>query len=636
MTSEYLKSCVFTQEYLEFQNVIFSRNEPVRRLFCGSFFELPIFYFLSNPTDVDVILYDITLCAIYNQVRVAATRESNVVTIDTTDCHVGYARLRNGREYYRKPYNFNKGPSCTRQMPIRSLCLRSLLRWISTRWRDIETITEDNVFAISCPLWPPEAYEWKTRERLNGWPPADTINAIFKSGCHLVSKPHANNPSDDTQWRYSFSQAEIILVHSWTYVQKYIYHLLRIIKRDVVSKCGGENETFISSYYFKTLMLWSCEVKPSAFWEDRNIVTSVRELLLDLIEKLIDRNVPHYFMKTYNLMDDLPCDAEIENEIHSLLSYGEKTIFEIMQIEPKAYQMTPYFLIISNESLYPLAIWFSQRSCTRGKLTDGCLRESDMLYCSGKPRNGFYSELEYLHRGLVIHLKLSELNANDNQNRKRRDDLIVHADELFDLSIHKLDYGFTRIPFHLGWSISELWQEMYLSCIQKHVQDRPIRLMGYSWSGTTSATSSSCYLRDRDNYIGNIRNVCAFSTVRRIERKIFSLVQEIFLVGVTTAINPTYIVCSAYRANFFYNVHCDFRKALDLCEEVRKILSYSPVQNFNLVFANVFSFPLRNEWCRLYDKYIQIIFGFLTLHRILTASSAARKRTISVYICSHQ
>jgi len=375
MTSEYLKSCVFTQEYLEFQNVIFSRNEPVRRLFCGSFFELPIFYFLSNPTDVDVILYDITLCAIYNQVRVAATRESNVVTIDTTDCHVGYARLRNGREYYRKPYNFNKGPSCTRQMPIRSLCLRSLLRWISTRWRDIETITEDNVFAISCPLWPPEAYEWKTRERLNGWPPADTINAIFKSGCHLVSKPHAKNPSDDTQWRYSFSQAETILIHnSWTDVQKYIYHLLRIIKRDVVSKCGGDSQTFISNYYFKTLMLWACEEKPSEFWEERNIVTSVRELLLDLVEKLIERNVRHYFMPANNIMDDLPCSHSIDNEVRLLLCYTEEDILDIVISEPKAYDITPGFVAASNEFIYPLVTIIS--SLAKSIIQDGCLKQS--------------------------------------------------------------------------------------------------------------------------------------------------------------------------------------------------------------------------------------------------------------------
>src|SRR6218665_502966 len=405
MTSENTNRCYSMCSYFDFLKDLLSKNEPVKHLHCGSFFEIPILYSLSNPTDIDIMFCDMTLCAIFDHVSVPPSRERNVLIIETTDCHVGYVRLRNGGEYSRKPYVLDKGPASITELPIYDTYLRSLLEKINTRWRDICVITTDRVYAISCPLWPPDAYEWNNRERLNGWPPADTINAIFKSGCHLVSKPHANNPNDDTQWRYSFSQAETILIQSWTDVQKYIYHLLRIIKRDVVSKCGGENETFISSYYFKTLMLWSCEVKPSAFWEDRNIVTSVRELLLDLTEKLIDRNVPHYFMPTYNLMDDLPCDADIENEIHSLLRYGEETIFEIMQIEPKAYQLTPYFLIISNESLYPLALRFSQRSCTRGQLTDSCLRESDMLYCSGEPRNGFYSELEYLHRGLVIHLK---------------------------------------------------------------------------------------------------------------------------------------------------------------------------------------------------------------------------------------
>src|SRR6218665_3945501 len=279
MTSESLRSCDFTHEYLEFEKVLFSRNDPIRHLLCGSFFELPIFYYISNPTDIDIISYDTTLCAIYKHVCVPADRERYVVTIDTTDCHVGYVRLRNGAEYFRKPYHFDNGPAFKRQVTVPA-CLRALLGLISTRWQEMNTVTADKVFAISCPLWPPDAHEWKCRKRLNGWPPEDTINSIVNGGCHLVCKPHAKNPNDDTQWRYSFSQAETILIHNtWTDVQKYIYHLLRIIKRDAVMKCGGQDDTFVSTYYFKTLMLWACEEKPSKFWEERNIVPSVRELL---------------------------------------------------------------------------------------------------------------------------------------------------------------------------------------------------------------------------------------------------------------------------------------------------------------------------------------------------------------------
>jgi len=104
----------------------------------------------------------------------------------------------------------------------------------------------------------------------------------------------------------------------------------------------------------------------------------------------------------------------------------------------------------------------------------------------------------------------------------------------------------------------------------------------------------------------------------------------------TIPISPTYFACSAYRANYLYNARCDYRKALDLCMEVKKILTCSSVQHVSLLFADFLPFPLRSEWCGLYDNYIQIVFGFLTLQRTLTASSTARNRMISVYICPIQ
>ncbi len=131
--------------------------------------------------------------------------------------------------------------------------------------------------------------------------------------------------------------------------------MLRIIKREVVSKCGGEDNTFISNYYFKTLMLWACEEKPSEFWEERNIVTSVRELLLDFIEKLIERNVPHYFIITNDILDDLLSNVDIDNEIRLLLWYSEEGILEIVRKESMASKMNPCFLFFTKESLLSIA-----------------------------------------------------------------------------------------------------------------------------------------------------------------------------------------------------------------------------------------------------------------------------------------
>ena len=490
-------------------------------------------------------------------------------------------------------------------------------------------LSRDYVYAISCPQWPLEAHEWVTRERLNGWPPKDAINVIVEIGCHLVSKPHAKNLNNGTQWRYSFSQAETILIHNtWTDVQKYIYHLLRIIKADVVSRCGGENETFISTYYFKTLMLWACEEKSSDFWEERNIATSVKELFLDLIEKLIERNVPHYFMPANNIMDDFPCSPNVDNVALLLLCYREEEVLEIIRIEPKAYKMTSFFLTTSNEIIYPLAtailtityksliiVRYSQKYCTP---------------CSfGKFNNDFYPELEYLHRGIVLHLQLSKLNNYENGECRQK--LIALAKEFFDLSINKLDYGVTRIRLNLGWSVFQQSQQVLLLCKDyKHFQDQNPML--YSASRAPRTVSTSCYVRDRGYFI---RNIFSFSE-NRAEIGVYPIMQEIMLSKLTIGlpVNPTHLICSAYKANFFYNALCDYRKAIELCKEVDLIPKHFSVSLGNIRLGGCDRFPLRNEWSGLYDKYIQIVFGFLTLHRTLTASPTGRKRTIPVYICS--
>jgi len=627
MTSEDLQTCSFKKDYFEFRKVLSSKAEPVGHLTCGSFFEMPLLYFLSNPTDIDIMYCDMTLCAIFDHVTIPARLARNVLTIDTKDCHVGFARLRNGAEYLCKyKLDMEEGPAYTYQLSFKTTCLRAVLGKIYNRWGNIWMLGKDNVYAVSCPLWPQDAHKWITRKRSNGWPSNETIIAIVKIGCQLVSKPHANNRNDDTQWRYSFSQAETILIHNnWTGVQKYIYHLLRIIKTDVVNKCGGKNKTFISNYYFKTLMLWACEEKPSVFWEDRNIVTSVRELLLDFIERLIEGNVPHYFMPTNNLMDVLQCGSDIYGEIRSLLSYTEDRILELVGLEPKAYQMTPGYIVMPNQSLYPLAFTLSNFLYLPGnKVDDKQLKESKILsICSS---NYFFPELEYLHKGIMMQLQLSKLNTCENQ--KRREELIISAENLFDKSIQKFGYGFTRFRIHLGWSLSEFYQQLWRLCGGEKFQNRNQMLYSGSCRPMPVTAFTSCYVRDEDDYL---KNHCSIAPYNMGTTNLFSILQYMMLKEITVPLNSTYFVCSAYRANFFCNALCNYRRALELCKEANK--HRDCFSNFRgHLFMEHLHFPLKHEWCGLYDKYIQIVLGFIRLYRAETN----RNRMIPVYISAVQ
>ena len=195
-------------------------------------------------------------------------------------------------------------------------------------------MTQDEVVAIFCPFWPSEAQDWITRTTLSGWPEKGIKDHIVRGGCHFVAKSHHTEPDDSTQWRYSFSQAEIVLINSWNDVQKYIYHILRVIKRRITKTCGTEEKSVFNSYLIKTLMLWACEKNPAEFWAEENVEASVEELLCQTIECLIDRECPHYFISGLNILD-CSVGTDINSEVFLLEQFMCEGVSRIMADFPK-------------------------------------------------------------------------------------------------------------------------------------------------------------------------------------------------------------------------------------------------------------------------------------------------------------
>jgi len=63
-----------------------------------------------------------------------------------------------------------------------------------------------------------------------------------------------------TQWRLSFSRAEIVLINSWMPVQQIVYHMLRVFMKTELLK-GSDASEVLSNYHIKTLVMWACEQK---------------------------------------------------------------------------------------------------------------------------------------------------------------------------------------------------------------------------------------------------------------------------------------------------------------------------------------------------------------------------------------
>ena len=129
---------------------------------------------------------------------------------------------------------------------------------------DLPSCDYDVVPAIRLPEWPAVAHEWITRHRL--WPSKDTVKAIVDKGILVVGKPPKGG-NHLTDWRLSFSEAEVMLISSKEFPCR--QQAYRIFKYAV--KTSLSNISVICSYHLKTILLWVSEKLPPNVWEWENL-----------------------------------------------------------------------------------------------------------------------------------------------------------------------------------------------------------------------------------------------------------------------------------------------------------------------------------------------------------------------------
>jgi Mab-21 protein. len=178
----------------------------------------------------------------------------------------------------------------------------------------------DRVPALIAQEWPSIASEYKTRPRF--WPNNSVIDNIFENSCHIVPKP-SNGPerNEDLDWRWSFSQAEMLLANERTDQMNMVYLILKSLFY-VYFKVFDHEEQSLPSYFAKTLFMWMCEQHPEKWWEEKSVAECVTILLEQLKSHFYDRSLPHYFICDLNLFENTPSE---------LLDYGTAVAESICQ-----------------------------------------------------------------------------------------------------------------------------------------------------------------------------------------------------------------------------------------------------------------------------------------------------------------
>src|SRR6218665_1245974 len=534
-------------------------------LITGSMSDLSLQDYLEHPSDIDILSWHTDIHISPQDSPIPGQFTGQFYRLETCNSPAGFAKIiayeSSGEWTYCGKQNRlaepNHGPAFTQ-----------------VRLDHHHKLTSDLVIGLRYSVWPSNATEWKERSRLNGWPSNEIVRKIINDGCHLVMKPHPSHPDDENEWRFSFSLAESTLARELNDVQRYIYRIFRRIKSNIVKEAGGSDQTILKTYHLKTLLFWAYEEKPSSFWEEGRIETTVEELLAQMIEWLIEERCPNYFIPSCNLFD---CQSMApDREIELLTSYAEDLKLDLpKQMSYKSSFQFPFprKFVLFWQMIFNCINFVNPRKPKEVMSSLNRLARNPLLI----------EEIQWIYKAISIHLNIysgsGEVKSAAVEKVKRCFSFAKNKDMESDhcpITIQLSDnvYGF-------------------------------ITNLGFIKSATDSNDQNQ-ESESAPQFLYEHGFVLDFLTITDVLNHQF--------------IRPSYFFRAAYEANFYYTVLHDYQSVKQICDEALEVFH---TQRDNQVLhlgaewidfcKDRFSVVITNKWIQLFDEAIVVTTGFLVL-----------------------
>ena len=157
----------------------------------------------------------------------------------------------------------------------------------------------DFVPCLRLPWWP-EAEVFLCRPRVTDFPPAATRRDIVRFGVHLVPTGRPGSATEQSEYRVSFSRAEVVTVRQLSPVQ---HQTIKTVKGMKNTLKDSEAAPALKSYYIKTAVLWLAQDQPSERWT--GVTAGVTMVLNWLEHRLSADNIPCFFWPSINLVAGL-------------------------------------------------------------------------------------------------------------------------------------------------------------------------------------------------------------------------------------------------------------------------------------------------------------------------------------------
>ena len=164
-----------------------------------------------------------------------------------------------------------------------------------TEYESTDSALFEIIPAFLCLTWPMVAQEWSKRHRK--WPSPDVVDKVIREGFHLVVKAPKNGGNPECDFRISFSHSEFLLSQEMNEIQRECYRCLKTYHRVYLST---EPKGLIS-FHLKNIFLRTIEETGGEMWMERRRAECMSKLFANLLKALRERDLPHYFVRSYNL-----------------------------------------------------------------------------------------------------------------------------------------------------------------------------------------------------------------------------------------------------------------------------------------------------------------------------------------------
>ena len=219
------------------------------------------------------------------------------------------------------------------------------------------TLNKDFVCHCPCASWPPQAKSWVTRRRVSNWPTREIIERIVSMGCSVVPKPHPESQKPAIEFRFSFSNAELILFEEMILEQKNCFITLKALVKYATGelKLSDGGRQMLSTYHLKTIFLWACETIEAKHWKTtRGWVNCLLFLFDQLIICLEQKSLPSYFISECNLLDGIEKLKSHQIIVEQVRLYPLKYAVEFMDsmkcFDWVEFEDTEYYINLNNFS----------------------------------------------------------------------------------------------------------------------------------------------------------------------------------------------------------------------------------------------------------------------------------------------